>query len=205
MPSRSSWRPRAAEAQSPAARIGLLGPADEPRFSEIAAGLKQGLREQGYGEDTIHVVEGRSRRGDEVRAPATVQALVGERVTVLFVVGSALARLARKTVPQLPIVFVTPGDPVVAGLLASFARAGGNMTAMTFEYPELSGKRPELLRELAPRIRRVVVQYDSVTPRPGSGSPLPTWQPPRLLAMLAVRPLSASVRPIRRSVRILDD
>ena len=104
--------PRAAESQSPAARIGLLGPGDEPRFSEIASGLKQGLREQGYREDTIQVVEGRTRRGDEASAGATVQALVGQRVSVLFVIGSVLARLAHETAAQLPIVFITPGDPV---------------------------------------------------------------------------------------------
>jgi len=96
----------------------------------------------------------------------TVQALVGQDVTVLFVVGSALARLARETVPQIAIVFVTPGDPVAAGLVASFARPGGNMTALTFEYPELSGKRLQLLRELAPRVRRVLALYD-----PGDASP----------------------------------
>ena len=164
--------PCAAESQSPGARVGLLGPAEEPRFSEIASGLKQGLREQGYREDAIHVVEGRARRGDEAGARATVQALAGQRVTVLFVVGSELVRLARGTVPQLPIVFVTPGDPVASGLVASLARPGGNMTAMTFEYPELSGKRLELLRELAPRVRRVLTLYDSrdASPRQGAAA-----------------------------------
>jgi len=164
--------PHAAEAQRPAARVGLLGPAEEPRFSEIAAGLKQGLREQGYQEDTIHVIEGRTGRGDEAGARAAVQALAGQRVAVLFVVGSALVRLARETVPQLPIVFVTPGDPVAAGLVASLARPGGNMTAMTFEYPELSGKRLELLRELAPRVRRVLALYDprDASPRQGAAA-----------------------------------
>lgn len=83
-----------------------------------------------------------------------------QRVTVLFVLGSAVVRLARETAPHLPILFVTPGDPVAAGLVASLARPGGNMTAMTFEYPELSGKRLELLRELTPRIRRVLALYD---------------------------------------------
>ena len=164
--------PLAAGAQSPAARIGLLGPREEPRFSEIASGLKQGLREQGYRQDTTHIVEGRTRRGDEAAARVTVQALVGQDVTVLFVVGSALARLARETVPQIPIVFVTPGDPVAAGLVASFARPGGNMTALTFEYPELSGKRLQLLRELAPRVRRVLALYDSrdASPRQGAAA-----------------------------------
>jgi putative ABC transport system substrate-binding protein len=164
--------PRAAEPQASAARIGLLGPAEEPRFSEMLSGLKQGLREQGYGEDAIHLVEGRTRRGDEAGVRATVQALAGQRVAVLFVIGSALVQLARETVPQLPIVFVTPGDPVAAGLVASLARPGGNMTAMTFEYPELSGKRLELLRELAPRVRRVLTLYDSrdASPRQGAAA-----------------------------------
>ena len=121
--------PRATESQSPAVRIGLFGPAEEPRFSEIASGLKRGLREQGYREDAIHVVEGRTRRGDEAGARATVQALAGQGVTVLFVVGSALVKLARETVPELPIVFVTPGDPVASGLVASLARRSEEHTS----------------------------------------------------------------------------
>lgn len=163
---------RIAEPQAPTVRVGLLGPAEEPRFSEILSGLKQGLREQGYRDDAIRLVEGRTRRGDEAGVRATVHALSGQRVAVLFVIGSALAQLARETAPQLPIVFVTPGDPVAAGLVASLARPGGNMTAMTFEYPELSGKRLELLREAAPRIRRVLTLYDSrdASPRQGAAA-----------------------------------
>ena len=164
--------PLAAESQGPAARIGLLAPAEEPRFSQIASGLKQGLREQGYREDTIHVIEGRTQRGDQAGVQATVQRLTEQRVAVLFIVGSALVRPARDAVPQLPIVFVTPGDPVASGLVASLARPGRNMTAMTFEYPELSGKRLELLRELAPRVRRVLILYDSrdASPRQGAAA-----------------------------------
>lgn len=161
--------PSAAASQSAAARVGLLGPDEEPRFSEIASGLKQGLQEQGYPEEAIHIVAGRTRRGDEAGARATVQSLAEQRVTVLFVIGSALARLARGTAPHLPIVFVTPGDPVAAGLVANLGRPGGNMTAMTFEYPELSGKRLELLRELAPRVRRVLALYDSRDASPKQG------------------------------------
>lgn len=161
--------PPAATSQGVVARIGLLGPAEEPRFSEIAAGLKLGLREQGYPEDAIHIVAGRTRRGDAENVRATVQALAGQRVAVFFVLGSALVRLARETVPELPIVFITPGDPVAAGLVASLGRPGGNMTAMTFEYPELSGKRLELLRELAPRAQRVLALYDSRDASPQQG------------------------------------
>jgi hypothetical protein len=73
--------PLAAESQGPAARSGHLAPDEEPRFSQIASGLTQGLREQGHRKGTIHV------------------------------------RPACDAVPRLPIVFVTPGDPVEGGLV----------------------------------------------------------------------------------------
>ena len=169
---------RAVEAQSSAARIGLLGPDEEPRFSAIASGLRKGLGEHGYRDDAIQLVEGRTRRGDRTGERATVQTLAGQRVAVLFVIGSALVRPAREILPQLPIVFVTPGDPVASGLVASLARPGGNMTAMTFEYPELSGKRLELLREVAPRMRRVLALYDPrATPHLNRAPPRPAPRP----------------------------
>jgi putative ABC transport system substrate-binding protein len=146
--------------------MGLLGPNEEPRFSEIAVGLKQGLREQGHPEDLMQVLEGRVLREDSAGARTAVQGFIGQRVAVLFVIGSVLARLARETAPEIPIVFITPGDPVAAGLVKSLARPGGNMTGMTFEYPELSGKRLELLHEIVPSVRRVLALYD-----PGDASP----------------------------------
>lgn len=165
-----AFTPGAAVSQNPAPRVGLLGPDEQPRFSEIASGLKQGLREQGYAEGTVEIVEGRVPRGDEASARATLETLTGQRVTVLFVIGSNLARVARDAMPALPVVFITPGDPVAAGLVGSLARPGKNMTALTFEYPELSAKRLELLRELGPSIRRVLVLYDprDASPRQGA-------------------------------------
>jgi putative ABC transport system substrate-binding protein len=160
LPSQSAW------SQSLAARVGLLGPAEEPRFSQIASGLKQGFRELGYRDDAIRIVEGRTRRGDEASARATIHAIAGQNVTVLFVIGSALVRPARETAPQLPIVFITPGDPVETGLVESLARPGGNVTAITFQY-RLSASG--LLRELVPQVRRVLTLYDprDASPRQG--------------------------------------
>ena len=74
-------------------------------------------------------------------------------------------KLVREVAPELPIVYLTPGDPVEQGLAASLARPGGHTTAMTFEYPELAGKRLELLQEMLPQARRVLILYD---PRDGS-------------------------------------
>ena len=108
----------------------------------------------------------------------------------MFVVGSVLARLAREAAPGIPIVFVTPGDPVAAGLVSSLARPGGAMTAMTFEYPELSGKRLELMREIVPQARRILVLYD---PRDAS--------PRQSLAAARVAATTLGLTLIEREVR----
>lgn len=158
-----------AKAQGRPHRIGLLGPAEEPRFSELAGGLKQGLRDHGYSEQAVEILEGKVPRGDRAHARAAVERFVSQRAELLFVIGSELARAARQVSKEMPIVFITPGDPVASGLVSSLSRPGRNMTAMTFEYPELSGKRLELLKEMVPRIRRVFVLYDprDASPRQG--------------------------------------
>ena len=179
--------PLAAEAQSRQARIGLLGPSEEPRFSEIAAGLTRGLHEQGYDQATVRILHSRVGRGDMVGARAAVERLAQERVDVLFVIGSLLAKLARDVAPALSIVFITPGDPVAGGLVASLARPGRNMTGLTFEYPELSGKRLELAKELVPTVRRVLVLYDPRDASPRQGLAAAREAAPRLGLSLAER------------------
>jgi putative tryptophan/tyrosine transport system substrate-binding protein len=151
-------------------RIGLLGPDEQPRFSDIAAGLKAGLREQGYPDARIQILEARVGRGDPAAVKAVLGKLFESRPKAVFVIGSSLAQAARETSATVPIVFITPGDPVASGLVASLARPGRNMTALTFEYPELSAKRLELLRDLMPGIKRVLVLYDPRDPSPRQGA-----------------------------------
>lgn len=158
-----------ASAQTRAKRIVILGPVEEPRFSEMAAGLKRGLRDHGYTDAVLDITESKVPRGDQSAAHAAVETAVRGSAAVLFAVGSELARVARRVSSELPIVFITPGDPVAAGLVTSFASPGNNMTAMTFEFPQLSAKRLEILKELAPGARRVFVLYDprDASPRQG--------------------------------------
>ena len=158
-----------AEAQSRPARIGILGAPEEPRFSEIVGGLKQGLRELGYPERAIEILELRVARRDRDKVGAMVKELARQRVEVLFLIGSRLVKPARQSAPELSLVFLTPGDPVAAGLLSSLAHPGGNTTALTFEYPELSGKRLEILKEIRPKTRRVLALYDPRDASPTQG------------------------------------
>jgi len=158
-----------AVAQVQPVRIGILGPDEEPRFSEIAGSLKQGLAAHGYSGPAVEILEGRVARGDKAGARTAVEGLIQRRAKVLFVIGSELARTARQVSAEIAIVFVTPGDPVASGLVSSLAHPGGNMTAMTFEFPELAGKRLELLKEMVPRAKRVLIIFDPRDASPMQG------------------------------------
>jgi len=150
-------------------RIAVIGAPEEPRFSEVVAGLKKGLSELGYAPPSLVVQEIKIARADEKGAKSIVESSLRQRAQVFFLIGSRLLKPVREASTEVPVVFITPGDPVAAGLVASLARPGGNTTAMTFEYPELSGKRLELIKEIAPKVRRVLAVYDPSDPSPRQG------------------------------------
>lgn len=150
-------------------RVAMVGAPEEPRFSEIVAGLKNGLSELGYAPQEFNVQEIKIARAEERNAKPTIEKALRQGAQVLLLIGSRLLKPVRQVSTDVPVVFITPGDPVAAGLVASLARPGGNTTALTFEYPELSGKRLELLKEIAPKVRRVLAIYDprDASPRQG--------------------------------------
>jgi putative ABC transport system substrate-binding protein len=77
--------------------------------------------------------------------------LVGRKVDVIVTGGTPGIRAAKGATTTIPIVFLGGGDPVAAGLVASLARPGGNLTGVSFMSTELMPKRLELLSELVPR------------------------------------------------------
>ena len=179
--------PASAQPTKNAPVIGVVGAPEEPRFSEIVAGLKKGLGDLGYSLNTAQILEVKVARADERAAKSIVENLLRQRVQVLFLIGSRLLKPARQASAQVPIVFITPGDPVTAGLVSSLAHPGGNMTGMTFEYPELSGKRLELIKEIIPRAKRVLVLYDPRDPSPMQGLTVAREAAPHLGVTLVER------------------
>ena len=150
-------------------RIVVIGAPEEPRFSEVVAALKIGLGELGYAKPSLVVQEVKIARSEEKGAKSIVDGLLRQQAEILFLIGSRLLKPVREASAEVPVVFLTPGDPVAAGLVQSLARPGGNTTAMTFEIPELSGKRLELMKEIAPKTRRVLAVYDPRDPSPRQG------------------------------------
>ncbi len=189
------WAPMA-QAQQPGkqARIGVVGAPEEPRFSEVVAGLKKGLGELGYVPQSLLVREVKIPRAEEKAAKSRIEDLLRWKAQVLFLIGSRLLKPVREASAEVPVVFITPGDPVAAGLVASLARPGGNATALTFEYPELSGKRVELLKEIVPKARRVLALYDPRDDSPRQG----------IIAARAVAPQLA-MRLLERETRNADE
>lgn len=153
-------------ARAAPAAIGFVAFDEEPRYSNLLAGLREELRSSGLGAEHAIILEHRIRRGDLVGARRAAELLGEANAQVAFVVGTELTRHVRSVTTQLPIVFITPGDPVRAGLAGSLSRPGNNLTGITFEFPELSAKRLGLLKEMSPAARRIGVVYDSTDNSP---------------------------------------
>ena len=160
-----------AEAQQPPKipRIGFLiassAAAQEPRLRAF----KRGLRELGYIEGSNIAIEVRSGEGKPEQLPMAAAELVTLNVQVIVSGGPASTRAAKQTTNTIPIVMTLDSDPVRDGLVVSLARPGGNITGLSTLGPDLSGKRLELLREIAPRLSRVAVFYSTDTRN------LPQW------------------------------
>src|SRR5215831_17139713 len=145
-------------------RIGYLGV--NPRSVNLARieAFQQGLRELGYSEGKNIVIEWRSAEGKVDRLPAFASELVRLKVDIIVTASSAATRAAKEATVTIPIVMTNDADPVGAGFVSSLARPGGNITGLANFNPELSGKRVELLKEIAPNLSRVAVFGTSTTP-----------------------------------------
>lgn len=140
-------------------RIGFLSPGNAT--SSPTDAFRQGLRELGYADGQNLVVEYRWADGDTARLPALAAELVRLRVDVLVAANNPAVLAARQATSTIPIVFAASSDPVGAGLVASLAHPGGNVTGLSLVTPELSGKRLQLLRETLPRLSRVALLWDA--------------------------------------------
>ncbi len=153
--------PLAAQAQ-PAGkvyRIGWISPGTAADGLPNLDALRAGLRELGYVEGRNLTVEARWADGQVPSLPRLASELVGLRVDVICTAGSQASGAAKQATATIPIVFANVAFPDQTGLVASYARPGGNITGVAFIGPEY-GKRLELLKEVNPRMARVALIYN---------------------------------------------
>jgi putative ABC transport system substrate-binding protein len=160
----AAW-PLAARAQS--ARlpiIGYLGAATPGTAGAWVAALVQRLRELGWTDGSTVTIQYRWAEGRTERMAEIAAEFVRIKADIIVAQGTEAALAAMHTTAAIPIVFTLPGDPVGSGLVASLPRPGGNVTGISSQASQLSGKRVGLLRDLVPDMRRLAVMANSDNP-----------------------------------------
>jgi putative tryptophan/tyrosine transport system substrate-binding protein len=150
--------------QSRLYRVGLLSVRSPSSDSTRAEAFRQGLRELGYVEGKNIAIEYRYAEGKFERLPDLASELVRLKVDVILTFGVPPTRAAKQVTTSIPIVMAGGSDPVQTGLIASFARPGGNVTGISDLNVDLVTKRLELLREVHPKTSHVAVLLNPANP-----------------------------------------
>src|SRR5215813_10375461 len=151
-----------AEQSGRPARIGVL--CDIPCQWLAVNPFRRALRELGYVEGRTVVFEYRDAEWNSERLPALAADLVQSKVDVIFTSWGTLPALAAKRATDtIPVVIGAAGDPVRAGIVASLAKPGANVTGVSSLALELEGKRLELMKEILPKVSRVSVFWNPDT------------------------------------------
>jgi ABC-type uncharacterized transport system substrate-binding protein len=162
----AAW-PLVARGQQPAMRrVGFLSGLTEsdPEMRDRIAALLDGLEKLGWTPGRNIELVYRFSAGDRDRMWAQATELVRLKPDVLIAAANTALAALRQATGEIPIVFAQVTDPVGAGIVASLARPGGNITGFTQHEYSIGVKWLELLKQLAPGIKRVAVIYDAANP-----------------------------------------
>jgi putative ABC transport system substrate-binding protein len=169
--------------------VGFIGSESRDRFASRLRAFQQGLSETGFVDGRNVAIEYRWAEGQNDRLPALAVDLVRRRVEAIVVGGTPAALAAKRATTTIPIVFVTAGDPVALGLVASLKQPGGNITGVTSLGVEVGPKQMELLHELVPNATLVGLLVNPNNPA---------------LAETQTRDLEAAARTLGLQVHVLN-
>src|SRR4029453_5411885 len=161
--------PLAAEAQPARVhRIGFISSASSSAMAARDEAFRQGLSALGYVVGQNITIEYRWADGKNERLPGFAAELVNLKLDVIVTHGGGATRAVQQASTTTPIVIAAADDPLAAGLVASLARPGANITGLSLMTPDLTPKRLELLlellKEILPGLTRVAVLWNSANP-----------------------------------------
>ena len=161
----AAW-PLAARAQQQpkVPTIAFLGSGTATTAGTWIAAFAQRLGELGWIENRTIKIDLRWAEGRHDRSAEIATEFVRLNVDVIVTYGSEQVQIAKEATSTIPIVFATAGDPVGSGLVASLAHPGGNITGVSSQNADLTGKRFELLHEVVPNLRRLAVLFNGNNP-----------------------------------------
>ncbi len=142
----------AAPAWAGAPVIGVLTPGGS--YESVLDGLREGLAKLGLreGKEVGYLIE--DSKGDVKSLESRALKLVESRPDVIFAIATASTLALKKATQTIPLVFTAIGDPVQAGVVASFASSQNNITGVASMNAALSAKRLEILKELLPHLKK---------------------------------------------------
>jgi len=144
--------------------IGYLGATTAAAEKSRTDAFVQRLGELGWIEGHTVAIEYRWGESRTERFPEIAAELVQLRVDIILATSTAAALACKQATAVIPIVFPLTGDPLGTGLVASLARPGGNVTGLSNQAADLAGKRLEILREVAPGLRRLAILANAEYP-----------------------------------------
>jgi putative tryptophan/tyrosine transport system substrate-binding protein len=148
--------------------VGYVSFGSPELYAPFMAAFQRGLSETGYVEGQNVAIEYRWAEGRRDRLPALFSEIVSRKVDVIAAGGGGTGALAAKNATStIPVVFIYGGDPIALGLVASFARPGGNLTGISIQVGELMPKRLELLSELVPQAGTIALLANPNSPDRG--------------------------------------
>lgn len=172
-----------------------------PYYAQVD-GLKDGLKELGFTEGKHYVLEIRDVKGDRKAVETTARSLEREKVDLIYSLATSVTTVVKRATTEVPIVFAVGVDPVVAGLIESYAKPGGRLTGVHFLSADLVAKRLEILKAILPNLRRIVTFFDPNNPTAIAGAKL-AKEAARQLDIEIVERRVASVEELRLAVKAL--
>ena len=139
-------------------RVGVIhqgGP-----YKAVVNGLQDGLRQLGLEEGKQFLLNVRDSKGDLKAVEEAAKVFEKDRVNLIFAVTASAVTPVKQVTSQIPIVFAVGSDPVASGFVQSFAKPGGRLTGVQYSTLDLTGKRLEILKEMLPKLSRIVTVYN---------------------------------------------
>jgi putative tryptophan/tyrosine transport system substrate-binding protein len=161
----AAW-PSAARAQQSAKLpvVGFIGPSTASADVTRRAAFARRLGELGWVEGRSIAIEYRWAEGVIARAGEIAAEYARQKVDVIVISGDAQVLAAKRATSEIPIVIAAAADPVGNGLVESLARPGGNVTGLSRQLTDSTGKRLEILREVIPGLRRLAILFNAANP-----------------------------------------
>jgi putative tryptophan/tyrosine transport system substrate-binding protein len=127
-------------------------------------GLRDGLKALGLEEGSQFIFHIRDTKGDLKSVDAAARNLEAEKVDLIYSLATSVTIAVKRATKNVPIVFYAGTDPVAFGLVESYRRPGGRLTGVHGQFTDLTAKRLELLKEMIPKLRRVVTFFNPDNP-----------------------------------------